>query len=307
MVAVRVADLASPAGRGLGKDGRPALVAAGAGRIRAGDLVVFLRPVAVAPAVVRRDGRVQAAGHPADHARPGLADERLDALTGRPDVIGQLARVVTLNGKVKGRARRAMTCALAIRFTLLMTLMPGADYAEVMAALIGDLAAVPWQRPYALPTATVASAWRDALGPGPLEELRDLVLGGVDAGHRACDYRAVQVGDLDVCSIDGSLTRVPDTPANRQALGSAGTAGDSSPYPQLRELRLSHASWRWCAVRRALRPAAGGRRGRRSRSCRARPWRTTRTCLPAAGCGSWTGIFRELPASSGCSRPARTC
>ena len=244
MVAVRVADLASPAGRGLGKDGRPALVAAGAGRIRAGDLVVFLRPVAVAPAVVRRDGRVQAAGHPADHARPGLADERLDALTGRPDVIGQLARVVTLNGKVKGRARRAMTCALAIRFTLLMTLMPGADYAEVMAALIGDLAAVPWQRPYALPTATVASAWRDALGPGPLEELRDLVLGGVDAGHRACDYRAVQVGDLDVCSIDGSLTRVPDTPANRQALGSAGTADDSSPYPQLRELRLSHASTR---------------------------------------------------------------
>jgi hypothetical protein len=176
MVAVRVADLASPARRGLGKDGRSALVAVGAGKIRAGDVVVFCKPVVIAPAVVRRDGRVQAAGHPADHARLGLAEERLDALCGTADVIGRLARAVTLTGKVKGAARRAMTAGLAIRFTLLMTLM-AADYAEVMAALIGDLAAVPWQRPYALPTATVACTWREAVGPGPLEQLRDMLLG----------------------------------------------------------------------------------------------------------------------------------
>jgi hypothetical protein len=243
MVAVRVADLVSPAGRGLGGDGRSALVAAGAGRIRSGDLVVFCKPVAVAAAVVRRNGRVQAAGHPADHARLGLAEERLDALTGRPDTIGGIARAVTLKGKVKGKARRAMTAALAIRFVLLMTLTP-ADYAEVMAALIGDLAGVPWQRPYALPTATVVSAWRDALGAGPLERLRDLLLAAIDAEHGDHDYRAVTVGDLDVYAIDGSLTRVPDSPANREAFGSAGTADDSSPYPQLRELRLGNASTR---------------------------------------------------------------
>ncbi len=45
-------------------------------------------------------------------------------------------------------------------------------------------------------------------------------------------------------SIDGSLPRVPDTPANREAFGSVGTADDSSPYPQLRELRLGNASTR---------------------------------------------------------------
>ena len=50
VVAVRVADLASPARQGLGRDGRTALVAAGAGRIRSGDLVVWLKPVAVARA-----------------------------------------------------------------------------------------------------------------------------------------------------------------------------------------------------------------------------------------------------------------
>ena len=265
MVAVRVADLASLAGQGLRKGGRSALVTAGAGKIRTGDVVVFCKPVAVAPAVVRRDGRVQAAGHPADHSRLGVAEERLDALTGRPDVIGEIAAAAVLSGKVKGNVRRAMTPALAIRFTLLMTLMPAdADYAEVMAALLGDLAGVPWQRPYALSTATVASTWRDALGPGPLQELRDLVLAGIDAGHQACDYRAVQVGDLDVCSIDGSLTRVPDTPANRQAFGSAGTADDSSPYPQLRELRLTGASTR-AALAVTCGPSGAGADGGRDK------------------------------------------
>jgi hypothetical protein len=245
MVAVRVADLASPAGQGLGKGGRSALVTAGAGKIRSGDVVVFCKPVAVAPAVVRRDGRVQAAGHPADHARLGVAEDRLDALAGTADAIGQIAAAVTLEGKVKGAARRAMTPALAIRLTLLMTLMPAdADYAGVMEALLGDLALVPWQRPYRVPTPTVASTWREAIGPGPLEELRDRLLAGVDAEHKARDYRAVTVGDLDACAIDGSLTRVPDTLANREAFGSAGTCDDSSPYPQLRELRCSHASTR---------------------------------------------------------------
>ena len=45
MVAVRVADLGSPAREGLGKDGRTALIAAGAGPIRTGDPVVFCKPV----------------------------------------------------------------------------------------------------------------------------------------------------------------------------------------------------------------------------------------------------------------------
>ena len=109
MVAVRAADLCSPAGPELGKGGRTALTVARAGRIATGDLVVFLKPVAVAPAVVRRDGRVQAAGHPADHARLGLAEERLDELCGSPGVIDEIAGSVLLDGKVKGAARRALT------------------------------------------------------------------------------------------------------------------------------------------------------------------------------------------------------
>jgi hypothetical protein len=244
VVAVKVADLAPPARQGPGRDVRTALTAAGAGRIRSGDLVVWLKPVAVTSAVVRRDGRVQAAGHPAEHARLGVAESRLDELTGTPGVIDEIARAVTLGGAVKGAARRAMTPALAIRFTLLMTLAPDAGYAEVMDILLGDLVLVPWQRPYRVPTAAVACTWREAIGPAPLERLRDRLLAGVDGEHRSRDYRAVMAGDLEVGSIDGSLIRVPDSPANRKAFGSAGTADDSSPYPQLRELRISAASTR---------------------------------------------------------------
>ena len=244
MVAVRVADLASPARKGLGKDGRTALVTAGAGTIGTGDLVVFCKPVAVAAAVVRRDGRVQAAGHPADHVRLGVAEQRLDALCGEPGVIDKVAAGVTLNGRVKGAARRAMTAAMVIRLVLLMTLMPGSCYAEAVAALLGDLPLVPWHRRYREPTPAVACTWRDAAGPAPLEQLRDRVLAGIDAGHRDHDWRAVLAGALEACSIDGSLTRMPDTPGNRDAFGSAGTADGSAPYPQLRELRCSVASTR---------------------------------------------------------------
>ena len=73
---------------------RTALTAEGAGKIRTGDMTVFLKPVAVAPAVVRRDGRIQAGGHPADHARLGVAEDRLDVLTGTPGIIDEIARSV---------------------------------------------------------------------------------------------------------------------------------------------------------------------------------------------------------------------
>jgi hypothetical protein len=110
--------------------------------------------------------------------------------------------------------------------------------------LLGDLPLVPWHRRYRVPADAVACTWRDAAGPAPLEELRDRALAGIDAGHRDHDWRAILVGALEVGSIDGSLTRMPGTPENRQAYGSAGTADGSAPYPQLRELRCSVASTR---------------------------------------------------------------
>ena len=82
VIAIRAADLMPPLGRPVAKGDRTALVVAGSPRIRTGDQVVFVKVVAVAPAVVRRDGRVQAGGHPADHARLGALEQQLDDLAG---------------------------------------------------------------------------------------------------------------------------------------------------------------------------------------------------------------------------------
>jgi hypothetical protein len=247
LLAIRVADLVSPTGRVPAGGDRTALVVAGTPAIRTGEQLVFVKVVAVAPAVVRRDGRIQAGGHPAGHARLGALEQQLDELAG-PGVIEEIAARATLTGKVKGEARRAMTAALAIRATVLMGVLPDADYGEVMAAVLGDLVLVPWHRPYQVPTGKVLSTWRTALGPAPLAGLQARLLAAAGAEHRDHDYRAVHVGDsgheLRLGSIDGSVTRVPDTPANREAFGSTGTADDSAPYPQVRDLLASDASTR---------------------------------------------------------------
>jgi hypothetical protein len=241
LVAVRAADLQSPLRRPLREGDRTALTAAGGEKIRTGNLVVFCKPVAVAPAVVRRDGRVQAGGHPADHARLGIIEQQLDEMTGQPGTIGQVAAQVRLRGKVKGTARRSMTMAAALRAVLLMALMPEAGYGEILAGLFGDLPLVPWHVPFAVPTDTVLATWRDAAGPEPVLRLQDMVLAASAGEHEEHDYRALCIGDLHLGSIDGSVTRMPDTPANRAEFGSAGTSDDSAPYPQLRDLLVTDA------------------------------------------------------------------
>ena len=80
---------------------------------------MFCKVVAVAPAVVRRDGRVQAQGKPCDYARLGV-EEHLDAPTRTRS--GALARSVRAGRE--GLPTRLMTTAFALRAILLMTLMP---------------------------------------------------------------------------------------------------------------------------------------------------------------------------------------
>ena len=127
---------------------------------------------------------------------------------------------------------------------VLMTLMPDADAREVIIALAGDLAMVPWARAWRPASPRAFGDWRAALGPQPLEELQDIVLRASHAEHEVRDWRAVVIGRLKVSSADGTLVRVPDTPANRAAFGSVGTGDDSSPFPQVRALPLNDASTR---------------------------------------------------------------
>jgi len=246
MIAVPLELAASPlkSGRDLGDGDRSALVIGGTEKIRTGGAVVFCKVVAVAEAQVRRDGQVRAKGSPVHHATLGPLEEKSGT-----DVIGRTAGQAPLDARfVKGRRERLLARAFMIRVIVLMTLMPQARIGDVIAALAGDLALVPWVRPWRPASARAAGDWRNALGPVPLEELRDLVLGQAWREHqgRGCPG-AVTIGKnrpLKAGSLDGTLLRVPDTPANRAFFGTVGTGDDSGPYPCLRALPLTCCSCR---------------------------------------------------------------
>ena len=246
VVAVPLELLASPlkSGRDLGDGDRSALVIGGTEKIRTGGAVVFCKVVAVAEAQVKRDGQVRAKGSPVHHATLGPLEEKAG-----PGVIGGIAGRAPLGARfVKGQRERLLARAFMIRVLVLMTLMPEARVQDVIAALAGDLALVPWARPWKPASARAAGDWRNALGPVPLEELRDLVLGSAWREHQeqGCPG-AVTIGKsrpLKAGSLDGTLLRVPDTPANRAFFGTVGTGDDSGPYPCLRALPLTCCSCR---------------------------------------------------------------
>src|SRR5277367_6774161 len=145
IVAVPAGLLASPlkSGRDLGEADRSALVIGGAEKIRTGAAVVFCKVVAVAEAQVRRDGQVRAKGSPVHHATLGPLEEKAG-----PDAAGMIAGRAPLGARfVKGERERLLARAFMIRVIVLMTLMPGERPGDVIAALAGDLALVPWARP----------------------------------------------------------------------------------------------------------------------------------------------------------------
>ena len=246
IVAVPLELAASPlkSGRDLGDGDRSALVVGGTGKIRTGGTAVFCKVVAVAEAQVTRDGQVRAQGTPCALARLSGMEDWLDAQAG-PGVIDGIADRAVLDKRyVKGERERLLTAAFMIRVIVLWTLMPEAQLSDVIMALAGDLALVPWSRRWHPASERACLDWRKALGPAPLEELQAAVLGAAREEHRehAGDGEALTAGTkepLAVNSGDGSLLRVPDTPANRAAFGSVGTADDSAAWPCVRLFPLN--------------------------------------------------------------------
>ncbi|MGH3282314.1 MAG: hypothetical protein ACRDNW_24700, partial [Trebonia sp.] len=178
IVAVPAELLASPLknGRDLGEADRSALVIGGTEKIRTGGATVWVKVVAVTGAAVTRDGQVRAGGRPYDHATLGPLEDWLDAQAG-PGVIDAIAERAVLDERyVKGRYRRLLSAAFMIRAVVLWTLMPEAQLSDVIIALAGDLALLPWSRQWHPASERACLDWRKALGPGPLEELEAAVL-----------------------------------------------------------------------------------------------------------------------------------
>ena len=197
VVAVPLELLASPLkdGRALGDGDRSALVIGERRRSAPGGAVVFCKVVAVAEAQVKREAQCRAKGSPVLHATLGPLEERLEENAG-PGVVGRIAGDGGLDGRfAKGERERLLAAAFMIRVIVLMTLMPEARIEDVIIALAGDLALVPWARPWRPASARAAGDWRNALGAAPLEELRDIVLGSAWREHqdRGCPG-AVTIG-----------------------------------------------------------------------------------------------------------------
>ena len=131
--------------------------------------------VSLYPAVLSAAAAV--AGWPAELR--GAGSSQLDEMAGQPDTIGEVAAQTVPQGKIRGAARRSMTMAAA-----LTGLMPEVGYGEILAVLFGDLAALPWQKKFAVPTATVLATWRRAAGPEPVLRLRQMVLAASAAEHQ---------------------------------------------------------------------------------------------------------------------------
>jgi len=245
IVAVPAELLAPPLknGRDLGESDVSALVIGGTEKVRTGGRTVFLKVVAVTEAVVTRDGQVRAQGRPYDHARLGPLEDWLDAQAG-PGVIDGIAERAVLDKKhVKGKYRRLLTAAFMIRAIVLWTLMPEAQLPDVILALAGDLALLPWSRRWHPASERACLDWRKALGPAPLEELQGTVLAAAAGEHAGRPGQSLTIGKgrpLAVHSGDGSLLRVPDTPENRAAFGSVGTADDSAAWPCVRLFPLNN-------------------------------------------------------------------
>jgi hypothetical protein len=244
IVAVPAELLASPLrnGRDLGDQDRSALVVGGTKRIRTGGATAWVKVVAVTGAVVTRDGQVRAQGRPYDHATLGPMEEWLDAQAG-PGVIDGIAERAALDEKyVKGSYRRLLSAAFMIRAVVLWTLMPEAQLSDVITALAGDLALLPWSRRWHPASERACLDWRKALGPAPLAELQGTVLAAASGEHAERDDWSLTIGNeepLEVHSADGSVLRVPDTPGNRAEFGSVGTADDSAAWPSVRLFPLN--------------------------------------------------------------------
>jgi hypothetical protein len=67
--------------------------------------------------------------------------------------------------------RRLMSLPFIMRIVVAMTLLPDADYPEVIRVLTGLLPPLPWARRWQVPTHKTITIWRRRLGTWPLERL----------------------------------------------------------------------------------------------------------------------------------------
>jgi hypothetical protein len=222
-LAVRTADLRFP--------GTGTVTAAGTAPSK-GEMTSFFRPVVTAPAFVKRDGTVQADAWLPDLVRLGELEAHLG-----DGVIEEIAGKALRTGRLRPRERRRlMSYPLVIRLVIVMTLLPGASYAEAARVLAGLLADVPFTLDWHVPTGKTVTEWRLLVPAEVMEEIFRRAAGPLVGDD---EPSAVMLAGMPVGAADGMLVNVAETPENRAYFGTTGTADGSSPFAQLRVVALT--------------------------------------------------------------------
>jgi hypothetical protein len=195
-------------------------------------MTVFCRPVVTAPAVVRRNGTVQADAWLPDLVRLGELECRLGG-----GVIEAAVDAATAEGRPKKRQRRRiMSYPLVVRLMIAMALMPDASYCEAPARLAGLLADIPFVLEWHVPTEKVVTDWRLPVPPALMQDLFWQAAGPLIGD---AEPSAIMLAGMPVAAADGMLVNLADTPANQAFSGSTGTADGSAPFPQLRVVAVT--------------------------------------------------------------------
>ena len=185
-----------------------------------------------APAAVRRDGTVLADAWLPDLVRLGELERHLG-----DRVIEAAVDAAVAKGRLRPRQRRRiMSYPLVIRLMIAMVLMPDGSYCEALGCLPGLLADIPFTLEWHVPTEKVVTDWRVLVPADVMEDLFWQAAGPLIADD---EPSAVLLAGMAVLAADGMLVNLADTPANRAMFGLAGTADDSSPFPQLRIVALA--------------------------------------------------------------------
>ena len=218
VIAAGAGDLADPSG---GREDS-ALVAAGrAGLVSRGQVMTFAVPVVTVPVKVRRSGAVQADGWLPDQVRLGM----LEPVLGE-GVIEELCDQAVAAGLVTpGERRRLVSLPFIMRVVVAMTLLPDADYPEVIRVLTGLLPRLPWARRWQVPTHKTITMWRRRLGTWPLEQLFWRVAGPLVSDGAP---GSVMIAGRPLCSMDGFEVDVPATPENLAVFSCTGVSKDTA-------------------------------------------------------------------------------
>jgi hypothetical protein len=147
--------------------------------------------------------------------------------------------VVVATGRQARRSDGTLPPRMMVYYAMALALFADDDYEEVAARLGEALASWGcWDREWAVPTSGGISQARARLGSAPVQELFERV--AVPVADELT--RGAWLGPWRLMAIDGFDWDAPDTKANVEAFGRAGSGENASAFPKVRVVTISECA-----------------------------------------------------------------